>query len=111
MAKLRAGIHAVNDDGKPELRCGFEWRGDGDSVQIITGADSGLAKAIQAEGVRVGGRAYTLDDGEVFMRWLPWVIRGSMLYADLWEEKDGKWVPVASENPPELVGEQGESNA
>lgn len=109
MPKLRAGIHYVDGDGKVEMRCGFEW-GGGD-VKIIVGEDTKVAQRIMQRGVEgCNSKVYKLSDGEAFMRALPFSIRGSMAFADLWEEQDGKWVESEpSIEPADEVG--GEANA
>jgi len=107
--RLRAGVHCRQDDGEYKLMAAFEWDGEGD-VKIIHD-EMGMAAQLNVWGLESFGREYHLSDGELFMRNVPWAYNCSTGYGDVWEEKDGKWVPAKSAPiPGESDSDSGETN-
>jgi hypothetical protein len=84
MARLTAEIRRLKD-GEEELLIVITW--DGTRLEVPKGRDTSTFRWIARDGIYGRfNRRYTLDDGEAFVRELPWALHGSYLWASLRED-------------------------
>lgn len=82
--KLIAEFYRLRNDGE-EIVAVITW--DGKKLDVTKGADSAIIKEVKNEGIFGRyGRYYDIDDGEEFIRELPFAYHGSYLWCSLREE-------------------------